>query len=143
MKHPGDAFDGKPRGKDEILAHLNDLGVPKNTILVTDSWRGTIAAVKQYRRDWGLTSTSLRHELVNHSQGEIVTNSIESRWGVLKRWIRKRYSGRLPPTTDSTKWKLLMGEFQFRKFMEESWSQERHGDLVFVAFTSCVKAFRV
>ena len=62
-----------------------------------------------------------KHEVVNHSDGEIVnargysTNAIESKWGVVKRWIRAKFGGRLPQHHDRAKWKLVLNEFQYRK----------------------------
>ena len=89
--------------------------------LVSDCWRGTIAAVKEYRREKGLSERQLAHKLVNHSYGEIVnekgysTNAIEAKWSVVKRWARKKCGGRLPTHSDRRRWRLLLGEFQYRK----------------------------
>ena len=149
LKHPIDAYAGRPRGKQEILENLRELGAPKRTIICSDCWLGTIAAVKQYRRENNFTEEEMPHELVNHSQGEIVnsrgftTNGIEAKWSVLKRWIRKRYAGKLPRGTDRAKWARLIGEFRFRKFMQ-AMHFRAHGDTCqFVAFESFVQAFVV
>ena len=64
------------------------------------------------------------HELVNHSQGEVVntngysTNQIENRWSVLKRWARKKYGGKLPGNKDRVAWTALLEEFQYRKYVQ-------------------------
>jgi hypothetical protein len=148
LKHVEDAFDGKPRGKEEILQILNELGIPEGmkAFLVSDSWRGTIAAVKQYIQDHGVSDRNLTHELVNHSAGEIVnprgftTNGIENRWSALKRWVRKRCNGKLPSTTDRDKWARLVGEFQLRKFLQSS-ASARASDDIPVMFNELVNVF--
>ena len=45
------------------------------------------------------------------------TNQIESRWSVLKRWIRKRSGGKLPGK-DRQGWKRVLAEFQWRKYIQ-------------------------
>ena len=126
LQHPEDCIDGKPRGKGEVLKNLNRVGLQKNTILVSDGWKGTVAAVKQYRRDHGLTAAQFPHEIVVHSRGEIknakgfTTNAIESRWSVLKRWLRRKCSGRLPIHSDRGAWDMLLGEFTYRKFAQST-----------------------
>ena len=126
LQHPEDCIDGKPRGKGEVLKNLNRVGLQKNTILVSDGWKGTVAAVKQYRRDHGLTAAQFPHEIVVHSKGEIknakgfTTNAIESRWSVLKRWLRRKCSGRLPIHSDRGAWDMLLGEFTYRKFAQST-----------------------
>ena len=103
---------------------LEDVVPDEDIILVTDSWKGTTAAVKQIKDDNDWDDDDLRFELVNHSKGEIVnmngytTNQIEARWSVLKRWIRKRNDGRLPAGKDREGWKLILLEFQWRKRMQ-------------------------
>jgi hypothetical protein len=124
LEHAGAAADGKPRGKDEMLKCLEAIGLDAGMVLVTDSWKGTIAAVKELKRRRGWTDDMLVHELVVHSQGQIVnpngfsTNQIESKWSVLKRWIRKRNGGKLPGRKDRRGWKLLLQEFQWRKMLK-------------------------
>jgi hypothetical protein len=114
LDHPTDAFDGKPRGAKEILACLHTLNIPKRTILVTDGWKGTKAAISAFRREKGWTLQDLHHEVVNHSAGEIVnvngfsTNGIEARWSVLKRWVRKSCGGRMPTHGDRPRWARLV-----------------------------------
>jgi len=102
LRHSDDAAEGRPRGKEEILTCLWLLKIPRKTILVTDGWKATIAAVKQLKKEEGWSDADLWHEVVNHSAGEIVnsngftTNHIENRWSLVKRWVRKRMGGRLP-----------------------------------------------
>eukprot|EP00971_Amphidinium_carterae_P338372 6475654-Amphidinium_carterae.1 len=89
--------------------------VPRGTTLVSDSWRSTLSAVKLYRHKMGMTTKSLKHELVNHSQGQVVnengytTNHIEGRWSTLKRWVRARYGGRLRAASARTTWARAIG----------------------------------
>ena len=124
LEHPESAFDGKPRGKAEMTKCLEDLGLEKGDILVSDAWKATTAAVKEIQRKLGWTDRDLVHEICNHSKGEIVnangfsSNQIESRWSVLKRWIRKRNGGKLPRRKDRQGWKSLLGEFKLRKFFQ-------------------------
>ena len=93
--------------------------------MVSDCWKGTIAAVKALRKENGWGTRTLRHELVNHSAGEIVnprgftTNAIEGRWSVLKRWLKKRNGGRMPTGLSRKQWEILLGEFQYRKFASQ------------------------
>ena len=102
LDHPLDSFNGRPRGKEEMAYSLNLIQPLKNSILVSDCWRGTITGVQEHRRQRAFTERDLPHELVNHEQHEIInengftTNMIESRWSVLKRWVRKRTGGRMP-----------------------------------------------
>ena len=90
LKHPNDAYAGRPRGKEA------------GDIFVSDKWGGTLAAVKCIRTMSKLTPLQLPHGIVNHSAGEIknvrgfTTNAIEAKWSVLKRWVRRRSGGRLP-----------------------------------------------
>ena len=45
-----DALEGKPRGKEEIKACLLLCGFgDPSVLLTTDSWKGTIVAVREYR----------------------------------------------------------------------------------------------
>ena len=122
LEHPNDAFDGRPRGTNELISCFDSVGLKPGIILVTDSWRGSIAAIRsiKQRNNWG--PRSLRHELVNHSSGEVVnangftTNHIECRWSVLRAWVRKRFGGKFPAYTDRRRWKKVINEFQYRKF---------------------------
>jgi len=124
LEHPQDCHDGRPRGKQEILKNLNEVGPTKDTILVSDKWKGTVAAIKQYRLDHGFTESQLPHEVVNHSEGEIknsrgfTTNLIESKWSVLKRWVRRVNGGRMPTHSDRDVWRRILTQFQFRKLIE-------------------------
>ena len=120
LRHPADAFDGKPRGHREMSENLKFLGLRKGDIFVSDEWRATAFAMKSFRKDNKLTERNLRHEFVNHSACELVnqngfsTNAIECKWSVIKRWIRKRVSGKLPTHADRQKWSLLIDEYQAR-----------------------------
>lgn len=57
---------------------------PKKTALVTDGWKATLSAVKEFKEENGWGDKELWHEIVNHSAGEIVnvngltTNHIEN-----------------------------------------------------------------
>lgn len=55
LEHPQDAMDGKPRGQAEILDCLRLLNLQPKTIIVTDVWKATIAAVQQLKQEkgWG------------------------------------------------------------------------------------------
>lgn len=123
LEHPMDSWEGKPRGKEEILQNLYLLGLPhRNVVLVSDKWLGTLSAVRQYRAENGLTERTLPHKIVNHSEGEIVnsdgytTNGIEAKWSTIKRWVRKKVGGRMPTHADRDKWRLLIAEFQYRAY---------------------------
>lgn len=121
LDHPQDAMDGKPRGQAEILDCLRLLNLQPKTIIVTDGWKATIAAIKDLRKEKGWTNADLWHEIVNHSAGEITnsngftTNHIENRWSLVKRWIRKREGGRLPSHSNRQRWKCLLNEYRWRK----------------------------
>eukprot|EP00438_Fugacium_kawagutii_P003905 Skav220698 [mRNA] locus=scaffold472:538021:539481:+ [translate_table: standard] len=116
-----DACEGRPRGKQEILDCLRFLNIPKKTILVTDGWKATKAAVKALKDEKGWGDAELWHEVVNHSAGEIVntngftTDHIETRWSAVKRWVRKRSGGMMPRHNDRRKWTRLLTEFRWRK----------------------------
>ena len=124
LDHAADAYDGKPRGKAEMQKCLEAVGMDKGMVLVTDKWKGTLAAVKNLKLSRGWTDADLVHEIVNHSTGEIVnmhgfsTNQIEAKWSVLKRWVRKRCGGRLPGKKDRAAWSLVLQEFQWRKHIK-------------------------
>ena len=141
LEHALDACDGKPRGASEMLTNLHLLDIRKGDTLVSDCWKGTIAAVKRYRRAKRLTEHQLRHELVNHAQGEIVnengysTNAIEARWSVVKRWVRKRNDGKLPAHSDRARWNLLLNEFRYRKQASQG-STLDYGNTYFVPLKS-------
>ena len=91
---------------------------------VSDSWRASVVAMKKLGHAKGWSEQDLPHELVNHSQGEIVNphgynaNQIESKWSVLKRWARKKYGGKLPGSKDRAAWTALLEEFQYRKCVQ-------------------------
>ncbi|CAK0844951.1 unnamed protein product, partial [Prorocentrum cordatum] len=87
-------------GKKELLDNFKELSPPAGVIIVSDKWKGTIAAVKQYRTDAGLTERMLPREVVNHSAGEI-TNE-------------KRDGGMLPKKANRQKWSRLLAEHRFR-----------------------------
>ena len=96
--------------------------ISRQVTLVSDKWKGTLAAIKAYRQDKGLSERQLPHKIVNHSAGEIIsaegytTNAIEAKWSVCKRWVRKKTGGRMPTHSDREKWRLLLGEFQYRSY---------------------------
>ncbi|CAK0841877.1 unnamed protein product, partial [Prorocentrum cordatum] len=46
LKSVEDAYDGKPRGKQELLENFKELSPPAGVVIVSDKWRGAIAAVK-------------------------------------------------------------------------------------------------
>lgn len=125
LDHPADVPDGKPRGKTEILRSLRLLDIPKKSLIVSDCWKGTIAAIKAFRREMNWTEMDLWHEVVNHSAGEIrnvnsfTTNHIENRWSIVKRWVRKAFGGRMPSHSDRHKWVRLLKEFIWRKHHSE------------------------
>ncbi|CAK0832927.1 unnamed protein product [Prorocentrum cordatum] len=114
------------RGKQELSENFKELSPPAGVAIVSDKWRGTIAAVKQYRNDAGLTERTLPHEVVNHSAGEITnergftTNHVELQWSLAKRWIRKRHGGTLPKKADRKKWSRLLAEHRFRTHIKAS-----------------------
>ncbi|CAK0897981.1 unnamed protein product [Prorocentrum cordatum] len=120
LDHPLDAFNGKPRGRDEMLTNMHLL-LKKGTVLVSDSWGATISAVKEFKKLKRWTAKDLRHELVAHSAGEIVnpngftTNGIEAVWSVVKRWVRRRCGGRMPSHSDREQWRAQLAELQWRK----------------------------
>ncbi|CAK0909945.1 unnamed protein product, partial [Prorocentrum cordatum] len=120
LKSVGNAYDGKPRGKKELLDNFTELPPPAGVIIVSDKWKGTIAAAKQYRTDAGLTERTLPREVVNHSAGKITnergftTNYIELQLSLIKRWIRKRHGGMLPKKANKQKWSRPLAEHRFR-----------------------------
>ena len=121
LDHPEDAYANRPRGKEEIIKCLDLIPLQKDMTLVTDGWRGTLAAVNEIKRRNGWGPRSLRHEKVIHRNGEVVnsrgysTNSIENRWSVLKRWLKKKCGGKLPPIRSRDVWKNTISEFTYRK----------------------------
>ena len=56
-----------------------------------DKWQSATSAMKSFKKDNKLTEGNLRHEIVNHSAGELVnqngvsTNAIDRKWSVTKR----------------------------------------------------------
>ena len=90
---------------------------------MSDKWKATVSSLKAYRVETGLTTRTLPHEVVNHSEGEIVnsngftTNRIETKWAVMKRWIRNRGGGLLPKHGDGDKWAALIYEYQGRNLL--------------------------
>lgn len=120
LEHPKDALEGRPRGKNEILKILHSLGIPSGAILASDEWAGTLAAVKQFKKDKGWSDRQLRHESINHSkqlvnEKRFTTNAIEARWSVMKRWAKKLMGGKMPSYSDRAAWKRLLAEFEFRQ----------------------------
>ena len=117
---------------------------------MSDKWKATLSALKAHRELHGLSEKPLRHEIVNHSQGEIVnqngfsTNAIECKWSLFKRWIRTRLSGKLPRHNDREKWRLLIDEYQARSLLKghSSHTLDR-GNMIVASFHETVKLFRV
>ena len=70
-----DSFNGRPRRKEEMACNLNLIRPPKKSILVSDCWRGTIAAVQEHRRQHAFTERDLPHERVNHEQHETINEN--------------------------------------------------------------------
>ena len=108
LKLPEDAADGRPRGKKELRGVIQRCIRP-GTELVTDSWKAYMFM------DWH--SFDIAHLAVNHAREFVTeagdhTNNIEAHWSVLKRWLRKRYNGRLPQGED---FYLYLWEFAWRK----------------------------
>ena len=58
LEHPVDAEAGRPRGKEEILKCLHLLNIPHKTILVTDGWKSTKAAIEEFKKESGRRSST-------------------------------------------------------------------------------------
>ena len=56
LDHPQAALDGKPRGQAEILDCLRLLNLQPKTIIVTDGWKATVAAIKDLKKEKGWTN---------------------------------------------------------------------------------------
>ena len=104
----------------------------------------------QCRNNHSLSESQLRHEIVNHSAGEIVnsngfsTNAIECKWSMIERWIRHKMSGILPAHSDRTKWSWLIDEFQARSMLKALASHScDKGNMHVVRFHDVVKLFQV
>ena len=150
LDHPDEAHSGKPRGHGEMLKNINILGLRKGDTFVSDGWKATVSAVKAYRRTHRLSQNDLHHEIVNHSEGELVnshgftTNPIEAKWSLIKRWIRHRMSGRLPGHSDRHMWRLLIDEYQTRNLLKARNPQIfDRGNIVALRFCEVVPLFRV
>ena len=68
LEHPMDVYGGKPRGCNEIASKLQNLGLPheeSKITVVSDTWKGTIAGIKKYRNESGVSATDFPHKLVN------------------------------------------------------------------------------
>lgn len=130
LEHPDDAFDGRPRGCKELKACFDLLPLKRDMIVVSDGWRGTLAAINQIKAREGWGARDLRHEVVVHSRGEVVnergytTNPIENRWSVIKRWLKKKYGGALPPLRSRGAWKKVVEEFRYRKMASRGHSND-------------------
>ena len=108
LRSPDDAADGRPRGKKELWRCISECIRP-GTKLVTDGWRAyTFMPWEELDIEWSFVNHS--REFVNW-EGEH-TNRIEGQWSVLKRWLRERYSGRLP---DPNVLYLYLFEFVWRR----------------------------
>ena len=90
LDHPEDAYDGKPRGHKEMVKNLGMLNLKKNDIFVSDKWKATVSAMKSFRREHNFSLSDVKHEIVNHSKGELknsngfTTNPIECKWSLIK-----------------------------------------------------------
>ena len=58
-----------------MIEHLKLLGFRKGDIFVSDKWQSAISAMKSFKKDDKLTESNLRHEIVNHSAGELVNQN--------------------------------------------------------------------
>ena len=105
------------------IANLELLSMQRGDVFVSDKWRASLSALKEIRRGLGLTEAQLKHEVVNHSDGEIVnkngytTNPIEAKWSLIKRCVRSRYGGKLPSHNDRETWHKLINEHQAQLFL--------------------------
>ncbi len=104
LPQKSEAFAGKPRGEEE-LKKLFKAHTKRGAISVTDSWSGSIAALKRRRR-------SPQHNLVNNHRdwrnGEgWHSNGAESENGRVRIWARTRY-GKLPNVSTG-----LLQEYMF------------------------------
>ena len=142
LKHPSDCLDGRPRGAKEMLENLRSLNMSRNDVYVSDKWGCTVAAVRQLMKENGWRR--FNHQIVNHSAGEITntagysTNAIEAKWSILKRWVKKLHSGKLPRDHDREKWSLLLDEFHYRQVRSEQ-SPNDSGNTWEVPLTTMMK----
>ena len=67
LKNPMDEYDNKHRGKKELLDCFRATGLQQGDIFVSDSWKGTQAAIKQLRLDMGWSADDPLYEICNHS----------------------------------------------------------------------------
>ena len=148
LGHPEDAYDGKPRRRKEMMKNLGMLNLKKNDIFVSDKWQATVSAMKTFRREHNLSSSDVKHEIVNHSKGELknssdfTTNPIETKWSLIKRWIRTRNAGRLPTHSDRHKWRVLVNEYQARNILEAKAPQPfDYGHVTSVQSSEILKIF--
>ena len=71
-----------------------------------------------------MASLRTRHEVVNHSAGELVnangssTKALECKWSVKKGCIWNKMFGILPTPADHQKWSLLSDEYQARSMLK-------------------------
>ncbi|CAK0791422.1 unnamed protein product, partial [Prorocentrum cordatum] len=71
----------------------------------------------------GLAQNTLRRGLVDSDDGEIVNargftiDAIESKWGILKRWLKAKYGGKLLNYADRVKWRYAINEYQARCYL--------------------------
>ena len=150
LDHPNDACDGKPRGHKEMLKNIQTLGLRRGDIFVSDKWKATVSAFNSYKTVNNFSEADTRHEIVNHSEGEIVnskgfsTNAIECKWSVIKRWIRRRMSGVLPAHSDRHKWRLLIDEYQARSLVTANGQHSfDNGNIITVRVRDVVRLFQV
>jgi hypothetical protein len=149
LAHPLDAFDGKPRGHQEMMTNLEMLGFQKGDIFVSDGWKATRSAVKATRKKLKLTERDLKHQVVVHSDGEIInadgftTNAIESKWGVLKRWMRAKYGGKLPGHLDRDKWRRAIGEYQARALLSSDEHTVDKGNYYYLPFADAIQVYAI
>ena len=86
-----------------------------------------------------LADTLRRLEVVHNPVADTgyTTNLIEAKWSQLKRWCRRRNGGKLPNHGSRRKWKRLISEFQWRKFVSSGLrldrlpkNDPRHADMI-------------
>ena len=125
-----------------MKTNLSILGLKSGDIFVSDKWKAPS------RTSWTI-GEDIRHEIVNHSQGEII-NQIQhqchrmQKVSYIKRWIRTRLSGTLPRRNDREKWRQLIDEYQARSLLKgRSSHMLDRGNMIVVSFHETVKLFHV
>ena len=78
------------------------------------------------------------------NQNGFSANAIDCKWSVIKRWIQKRISGRLPAHADRQKWSLLIDEHQARSMLKPLGSHSLDkGQTQVIRFHDVMKLLRV